>query len=225
MNEPRRLRDDPGSMLERSLLDAGRGYRASASTRRKALAAFGIASVATSTTAAATSVTKAALTKWAVVVGLVGGGAITSAHFLAQPKPAPAPSALVVPASVRPAPAVPQVPPAAPVVADNPIPSAPPSPQRSEPRAAAPALAAELSALDAARSSLSAGEPKAALKSLDAYARNFPRGKLSIEAEVLRIDALAKSGQTAAARSRAEAFIKRHPDSVLASRVRSSIGS
>jgi len=86
-------------------------------------------------------------------------------------------------------------------------------------------LAAELSALDAARSSLSAGEPKAALKSLDAYARNFPRGKLSIEAEVLRIDALAKSGQTAAARSRAEAFIKRHPDSVLASRVRSSIGS
>ncbi|MET0795140.1 MAG: outer membrane protein assembly factor BamD, partial [Polyangiaceae bacterium] len=95
---------------------------------------------------------------------------------------------------------------------------------RIEPKAAPPALAAELSALDAARSSLSAGDPKAALSALDAYSRTFPRGRLGLEAEVLRIDALAKSGQTAAARSRAEAFIKRHPDSVLASRVRGYVG-
>lgn len=224
MNEPRRLRDEPGSLLERSLLDAGRGYRASATTRRKALAALGVASVATSTAAAATSVTKVGIAKWAVAVGLVGGGALTSAHFLAQPKPAlvVAASAPVVAPSVRLVAPLPQEPEAPPIVADSASP--PPSPPRSEPKAAAPALSAELSALDAARSSLSAGDSKGALKALDAYARSFPRGRLGIEAEVLRIDALAKSGQTAAARTRAEAFIKRHPDSVLASRVRSSIG-
>jgi hypothetical protein len=228
MNEPRRLRDEPGSPLERSLLEAGRGYTASAATRRKALAALGVASVATSTSAAATSLTKAGLAKWAVAAALVGGGVVTAAHYLAQPGPAPspAPSALAVAPSNKqaPAPAVENVPQPAPVVADSPPPSAPVSLPRPEPKAAAPALAAELSALDAARSSLNAGDPKAALVALDAYARNFPHGKLAIEAEVLRIDAMAKSGQTAAARGRAEAFIKRHPDSVLASRVRSSVG-
>ena len=75
-------------------------------------------------------------------------------------------------------------------------------------------------ALDAARSKLASGDAAGALTALDAYARNFPHGKLGLEAEVVRIDALAKSGQTVAARKRAEAFMKRHPDSVLASRVR-----
>ncbi|MEO6603476.1 MAG: hypothetical protein ABIQ16_26570 [Polyangiaceae bacterium] len=226
MNEPRRLRHEPGSQLELSLLDAGRGYTASAATRRNALAVLGVAGVATSTTAAATALTKVGLAKWVAVVALVGGGAVTAAHFIAQPSPSPspAPRALVTAPGIQPAlaPVVGNGPEPVPVVADSPSP--PVGAPRLEPRPAAPALAAELSALDAARSSLKAGEPKAALIALDAYARNFPRGKLSIEAEVMRIDALAKSGQTAAARSRAEAFIKRHPDSVLASRVRSSVG-
>ncbi len=78
--------------------------------------------------------------------------------------------------------------------------------------------------MDAARTSLSHSDPSAALVALDAYGRNFPHGRLRIEAEVLRISALAKSGQTDAARKRAEAFLQRHPDSVLASRVRSYAG-
>jgi hypothetical protein len=41
-----------------------------------------------------------------------------------------------------------------------------------------------------------------------------------LEAEVLRIDALAKAGDRQAAKKRAEAFLKRHPKSLLASRVR-----
>jgi hypothetical protein len=93
---------------------------------------------------------------------------------------------------------------------------------RSEPKSAP--LSAELSALDAARSSLVSGDPSAALSALDGYARKFPHGRLSLEAEVLRIDALAKSGQTAAARQRASAFIRRHPNSVLATRVRAFAG-
>jgi hypothetical protein len=225
MSELRRLRNEPGSALERSLLEAGRSYTASPAARRKVSAALGLASAATSTSAAA-SFTKVAIAKWAVAGALLGGGALTAAHFLTLPKPAvsPAPSARVTAAVQRASTAAAKDPSSAPFLPDAPSSSAPVSAQRSEPKAAAPALAAELSALDAARGSLSAGDPKAALSALDAYARNFPRGRLGIEAEVLRIDALAKSGQTTLARSRAAAFIKRHPDSVLASRVRSSVG-
>jgi hypothetical protein len=111
--------------------------------------------------------------------------------------------------------------------AELPAPSVAHSPgtARAEPKpASAPPLAAEIAALDAARTSLSRSEPNAALVALDAYSRNFPRGKLRLEAEVLRIGALAKSGQTDAARKRAETFLRHHPDSVLASRVRSYVG-
>ena len=96
---------------------------------------------------------------------------------------------------------------------------------RTEARAAsAPQLTAELAALDAARAALSHSDPAGALSALDGYNRNFPHGRLRIEAEVLRIGALAKSGQTEVARKRAEAFLRLHPDSVLASRVRSYAG-
>lgn len=243
MNEPPRLRDEPYSALERSLLDAGRSYSASDSTRRRALAALGVAGLATSGSAAASSLsslTKSGLTKWGAVAVLAGGGALAAAHYLRQaPSTTAASGALGAPLTAATA-AVPAAAPpaiegapvapdgdAVPVVEASAIPTAAPNAPRVEAKAAqaAPAaLAAELSALDAVRGSLRAGNPSAALSALDAYSRSFPRGKLGLEAEVLRIDALAKSGQTAAARSRAEAFIKRHPDSVLASRVRSSVG-
>ncbi|CAN95670.1 MULTISPECIES: hypothetical protein [Sorangium] len=82
------------------------------------------------------------------------------------------------------------------------------------------ALEAELGALDAARTMLASGNARGALSLLDAYSRTHPRGRLSLEAEVLRIDALAKSGRSDAASQRAAAFLRRHPNSVLASRVR-----
>jgi TolA-binding protein len=82
------------------------------------------------------------------------------------------------------------------------------------------ALTAELGALDEARSRLASGDASGALAKLDEYSRTYPRGRLVLEAEVLRIDALAKSGQQGAANKRAEQFLKRHPNSVLASRVR-----
>lgn len=233
MTEPPRFLDEPHSALERSLLEAGRSYTASASTRRRALTALGVAGLATSSTAAAASASKAGLAKWAAVAALAGGGALAAAHYLTRPAQsvgAP-PSALVGSAHDSQPVALP--PPvdtgesSVPVVdesalpTESALPSAPMNAPRAEPKAA---LAAELSALDSVRAQLNAGQPKAALSSLDAYSRTFPRGRLRLEAEVLRIDALAKSGQTAAAHSRAEAFIKRHPDSVLASRVRGYVG-
>lgn len=82
------------------------------------------------------------------------------------------------------------------------------------------ALAAELAALDAVRVKLAAGEPKAAQQLLDVYQRDFPKPRLALEAEVLRIDALDRAGQSEAARKRAAAFVQAHPKGVLTGRVR-----
>ena len=86
--------------------------------------------------------------------------------------------------------------------------------------APAEALRAELQQLDAARTRLAGGRPDEALRLLDAYARSTPHGRLKLEAEVLRIDALSKSGRSAQAKARAEVFLARYPNSVLAARVR-----
>jgi outer membrane protein assembly factor BamD (BamD/ComL family) len=85
-------------------------------------------------------------------------------------------------------------------------------------------LSAELGAIDKARSALAGGDASGALSQLDAYSRTYPRGRLALEAEVLRIDALARSGQRDAARKRAELFVRRHPNSVLKARVQAYLG-
>jgi len=239
MNEPTRLLSTPESELERALLDAGRSYTAPGSMRTKTLLALGLSAVATSTApsaaaAASSSLTKAALSKVAIAALVIGGATVPAWLYLSQTSSSP-----VVPPKAVSTAVVPQTPPesvplvSAPLVnapleiaevqPSNTAPSA--STARVEPRpVSAPPLAAELAALDAARTSLSHSDPNAALAALDGYARSFPRGKLKLEAEVLRIGALAKSGQTDAARKRAELFLRRHPDSVLASRVRSYVG-
>lgn len=89
---------------------------------------------------------------------------------------------------------------------------------------AAEALRLELQQLDRARALVAAGRGSAALSVLDGYARAAPRGALRLEAEALRIDALAQSGRTAEARARASAFLAKYPSSVLAARVRKLAG-
>jgi RNA polymerase sigma-70 factor, ECF subfamily len=102
-----------------------------------------------------------------------------------------------------------------------PSPQAVPLPtSRSNKPASAAALQLELAQLDAARARLAAGGADDALALLAAYDRSSPRGVLGLEAEVLRIDALSRSGRGAQARARAQAFLARHPTSVLAARVR-----
>jgi hypothetical protein len=229
MNEPRRMREEAGSDLERALLDAGSSYGSSDAARTRTLAALGIAGTATLTAstaagASATFLTKAGWTKL-LALSAVGITAAVPVGYYAWQRvgytPAPA-VAVQKPSDARPvvpAPAAPE--PATPEARVEPqIRSVPVAP-KAEPRASsASALTAELGALDAARSRLSSGDAPGALSLLDEYARTYPRGRLLLEAEVLRIDALAKSGQRAAAKRRAEAFLTRHPNSVLASRVR-----
>jgi hypothetical protein len=248
MNEPTRLLSTPESELERALLEAGRSYTASSSTRAKTLLALGLTAVVPSVAPAAAATgktfTKAALFKLAGSVLLVGAVALPVWRYLGHhPNSTPITQRPVAAAAAPVLTAVPAEVPAAPADAAPAEISAtggarveaaePPTSivsrsgrgTRSELKpTSAPPLTAELAALDSARTSLSHGDPAGALAALDGYAHDFPRGRLKLEAEVLRIGALAKSGQTDAARKRAEVFLRLHPDSVLASRVRSYAG-
>jgi outer membrane protein assembly factor BamD (BamD/ComL family) len=85
-------------------------------------------------------------------------------------------------------------------------------------------LRAELEALDTVRAGLAGGDFFGALSLLDTYFQNFYHGRLHLEAEVLRIDALARAGQPDAARSYAKEFLRRHPNSVHAARLQSIAG-
>lgn len=197
---------------------------------------------ATETAAVSSSVSLAAKFGWAkVLVVLSTAGAVAgipAGYYALRDDPAPQVAPLdrfagvlagpVERARVAPAP-VPEEPRAEEAGAEAPRAAAPPPAHTSSVAASRPAakpstssaaLQEELSALDAVRTTLSSGNAQGALSLLDAYARTYPRGRLRLEAEVLRIDALAKSGRLDAAKRRAEAFLAGHPNSVLATRVR-----
>jgi len=251
VTDPTRLVSTPESELERALLTAGRSYGASSSVRANTLLALGLTAAATtvapSAAAASSSLSKAALGKVALALLAIGiavpayryfnrtsGASVARPSAVGTASVLPLPSVAIEPtaaASAAPAEATPVE--AAQVEAARVEAAEPPASTtarssgkaRAEPKPVSePPLTAELAALDAARSSLSHSDPSSALSALDGYARNFPRGRLKLEAEVLRIGALSKSGQTEAARKRAQAFLRLHPDSVLASRVRSYAG-
>jgi hypothetical protein len=212
-SDPERLREESGtSSLERALLGAGRSYKTSVDTRAKVLAGLGLAASSTllgGTAAAAASVSTAAKVTWTKLllgVSLVGATAVPVGYYaLRRETPAPAPRA------VTSAPAASDF---GRVVAAKDLLQEPATARR------AAMLTEELGAIDHARVALAGGDARRALEELDAYDRRFPAGRLQIEAEVMRIDAFAKLGRRDVARQRAEVFLKRHPNSVLATRVR-----
>ncbi len=130
------------------------------------------------------------------------------------------PSAPVRPTSIAPPRAVDEAvaPPLEP--AARPLPT---SDQRSKPRDAsardASALWDEPQLIESARKSL-VSDPKRALSLTQEYRRRFPKGALSVEREVIELEALARLGQHAEARRRALAFEGAHPTSIHLPRVR-----
>ncbi|HZL18066.1 MAG TPA: hypothetical protein VFG23_10000 [Polyangia bacterium] len=245
MKEPSRLRDEDASALERALLEAGVAYRSPPSARAKTLGALGLAGSATliagATQAAPVSaVAKLTWTKLLTTVSLVGVVAAVPVGYYAGRRHrvvAHVVAAHAVPIAPVQAVETPEPAPAAgggPVVAEPAVAAASPTEHthigvrvahaRPETGPASVTLARELSSIDAARTRLARGDAEGALTQLDAYTRGYPRGRLALEAEVLRIDALDQSGRTTAARERAGAFLRRHPHSVLAARVRARLG-
>ena len=230
MRELPRLREERGSALEHALLGAGISPVVSPRTRAKTLAALGVAgSAALLVSTVAGPLTTLAKLGWAKllvglsIVGVAGALPVVSYYYTHHVHSHEAPVAAVRRAHA-PLQRTVAVQAMAPVVAEPPATAPMPRARTvTRPRAAhstQAALVLELAALDAVRSTISSGDAHSALALLDIYGDRFPHGRLELEAEVLRIDALAKSGQPDLARHRAEAFLRHHPRSVLAARVR-----
>lgn len=92
--------------------------------------------------------------------------------------------------------------------------------QRQSPsvREEASDLTEELAALRESRRAMSVGEPARAIEILDAYARSHRGGAMAVEREGARLIASCAAGRDV--RAEAEAFVARHGDAPLASRVR-----
>jgi len=86
-------------------------------------------------------------------------------------------------------------------------------------------LEREVAQLDHARAALAAGQPAQALRELDQYRVQSPRGALAAESVVLRVKALLALGQRAAAEVEANPLLLNAPQSRHAERLREILGS
>jgi hypothetical protein len=145
-------------------------------------------------------------------------------------------------ASVAPTNVSGNVPPAIPVVTLEALPSVPasepnPSPkvapkrtqpapgQRATSRPQESTLAREIAQVEAARTSLAAGDAARTLVILDQYDREFPTGAFAVEISVLRIEALARAGRTDEARRLGSEFLATHRQGAFARRVAITLDS
>ena len=182
---------------------------------------------------------KAVLTVVALGALVLTGRALLRGDVATSSRPKPAPSAPLPEREVQA--------PLASVVVDTPAASTPPSapsalpshalgplhsskvlPPRAPlalPSASTSDASEESRVVAAARDALRSGNSAAALALLGQAQQRFGVGVLGQEREALSIEALAKSGQGAAARARGEAFLKNYARSPYAARIRSLIGS
>jgi hypothetical protein len=227
-----RLRDEGATALERALLEAGTAYRGSPSARAKTLSALGLVGSASLAAAAAAraslslgrlSIGKLSLGKLfagAAICGAVAAVPVGYRALHSQPVSGQGARGSTVALAPIAAPVAPPM--AAPaVVAADDVNAR--STRRPRIEVNVP-LSRELASIDGARAALARGDADGAIARLDHYARTFPRGRLDLEAEVLRIDALAESGRADASRAHARDFLRRHPNSVLAAHVRTRLG-
>ena len=84
-------------------------------------------------------------------------------------------------------------------------------------------MADEVTALDRTRDALLFGDPSRALRILDEYEREKTGAKLSAEATLLRIEAWLARGERAHAASLATTFLREHPESPVADRMRAIV--
>jgi hypothetical protein len=247
VNDLRPLISDCESDLERAILSAG---RSDSSDLRKAqvLAALGVGSAVTlssSTSSAATlfkaaqSVfTKATLAKKVVVASVVAGtgfaGVVSYGSDVGTEAVKAAPVDRVAArerASVPPGrdvmdgidvTALPMAPPEREgAQAED---ARDPAPERSQvrvrQRGPEASLNDEVELLDRARAAINGGRPNDALVRLDEHSSKFPKGGLALEAQVLRVQALAAAGRNEEASRRAKRILSRSPNSVVAKRLR-----
>lgn len=246
MSEPQRLLKGDGSDFEVRLLRSAEDDAPPRDLKPKTLAALGIGVGAAGIGAAATAATAAKVALKTGILTWVGFGVASGIVVLAatglMPSPFASPVAIETPAAkeaapprVAPRPVANPAQPAAieapAAIPDPPASAAPPSgksaaaPHLHPSAAPSSALTDEVAAVDAAREALAAGNAALAIQALDRHDRDFPNALLGPEVTVLRIEALAKSGDRAGASRLGAAFLAAHPRSPLANRVRSLTGA
>jgi hypothetical protein len=220
------MKDEMSADLRR-LVDGARGADAPTAADRDRVRAALVAGLAAGGGAASGGASKLGLLGRAGLVVLVGallaGGvwwfASTSggdAHRVAatapvrEPEPAPIaePPALILDAAP---------------IADA-APRQVATSERPKPRAPRDAaqLAEEARLLREAETARRAGELERASQKLDEHRRRFPRGVLATERDAARVLLLCDAGRIAEAKKLAGSFLRRHPRSPLADRVRSA---
>lgn len=249
MKDPVRLLDGAGSESERVLLRAAATEEPPADGAQRLAAVLGLPAGAVTGSQAnasaggsagaggqvgAGAAGQAGVTKLALKASLLAafGVAVTTAVLVLPPDAArsPQPEArgaaqqpIAAPERERahePEPSVEAVveapaaePPSAPEARRTPD-RAPRAPERSK------SIAREIAQLDAARDRLHRGEARAALALLEAYRSEHPSGVLQQEAALLRIEALVRTGERDAVRQLARRFLRDHPGSPHAQRIR-----
>ena len=194
-------------------------------------AALGTGAAASAGATASVVASKGVFAAWWVKAGVAAllVASVATAVVVTRPKRAGAPVRVSAPsavARVREAPASTETPvvvtPAVRVeTPDAAVVSAPSAVVvRQTPRAREEAsdLTEELAALREARRAMAAAEPERALEILDVYARAHRGGVMAVEREGARLIASCAAGRDV--RAEAEAFVARHGDAPLASRVR-----
>jgi hypothetical protein len=249
MKDPVRLLDGDATDVERALLRAGATEEPPPEGALRLATALGLstallhaskaaasASTPPAAAAAAAPLVAPVALKW---LALAMGGVTIAATVLvmrggdARPTERDAGAAERAPSA--PAPAVPAAPgkPHAPqnTAADEAAAVDPTPPEEALPRRRLEAgrvrsksIAREIEQLDTARDRLQRGQARAALAVLDDYRREHAQGVLGQEAELLRIEALSRAGEGAAARRLAERFLRDNPQSPHEDRIRALVG-
>jgi hypothetical protein len=248
MTEPHDYRESGSGRLASELLSAGRSERASAAARNRAQQAV-LVGAAVSSVARVKAGVWLSTVKWLGVSALLLGAgsglwrAISSTmdkvERPAQLRSAPPPVAQSLAASTAIDSSAINAPPSSGVVqptanVELPLSSAaaPSAPSSSGPaRASAavpksgaePRLTHELLAISAARAAIARGAPERALTALDSVSGGFR--VLSLEANVVRVEAWRGVGQWQAARALSERLLREQPDGPYTERLRALAAS
>lgn len=158
--------------------------------------------------------------KIAAGVAVAGGVLLGGSALLPTDASVRAPQSVPVPAET-PSVAVRHTPPAVVQQAEpeEPVVKVPPT-TGARPPASETTLAEEGRLLAKAHQLVQGGQPQAALEVLRQSAARYPRSVLFQEREVLTIEALGATGATAAAKQRAQLFLKRYPSSPHAGKLK-----
>ncbi|MBI1946198.1 MAG: hypothetical protein HYS27_10900 [Deltaproteobacteria bacterium] len=231
MSDPRRLFDDPEAPAElRAALAAerhlGEQYDPTALGARVAQAVAAGAPLGAGALGTSWWLGPKAMLATAVVSAALGaGGHALYTEYAAAPAAPVAPTTVVAPAPAAPAVSAPP----AEAFAAPPPPAKAPTVAQSTPRAprdarAPGALADELSLYERGEAALVEGHYDIAVRELERYLGEFPRGTLRAEAELALVQAFAKSGRCERADARARrAAAGAHREALLAAAARCGV--